>query len=138
MSYVRLKIAVMVIAFSAAAVLAGHAENLAVRNCNWCHGGSGQGYTPAPRLAGQRHQYIENQLVDFRGHSRDNPFSKMYMWGAAANLSHQTARDLAIYAASRTSSRSTTFGPMSVSSTPTVILKNNRRASPNDTTCPST
>lgn len=97
MSYVRLKIAVMAVAFSTAAVLAGHAENLAIRNCNWCHGGSGQGYTPAPRLAGQKGRYIEKQLVDFRGHTRDNPFSKMYMWGAAANLSRQAARDLAIY-----------------------------------------
>ena len=30
-------------------------------------------------------------------HTRDNPFSKMYMWGAAANLSRQTAHDLAAY-----------------------------------------
>ena len=97
MSYVRLKITVMAIAFSGAATLVGHAESLAVRNCNWCHGGSGQGYMPAPRLAGQRDRYIENQLRDFSGHTRDNPFSKMYMWGAAANLSRQAARDLAIY-----------------------------------------
>jgi cytochrome c553 len=97
MSYVRLKITVMAIAFFGAATLVGHAESLAVRNCNWCHGGSGQGYTPAPRLAGQRDRYIENQLRDFSGHTRDNPFSKMYMWGAAANLSRQAARELAIY-----------------------------------------
>lgn len=97
MSYVRLKIAVMAIAFSAAAAPAGHAEILAIRNCNWCHGASGQGYTPAPRLAGQRPQYIATQLMDFSGHTRDNPFSKMYMWGAAANLSRQAAHDLAIY-----------------------------------------
>jgi cytochrome c553 len=97
MSYVRLKIAVMAIAFSAAAAPAGHAEILAIRNCNWCHGASGQGYTPAPRLAGQRPQYIATQLMNFSNHARDNPFSKMYMWGAAANLSHQAARDLAIY-----------------------------------------
>jgi cytochrome c553 len=97
MSYVRLKIAIMAIAFSAAAAPAGHAEILAIRNCNWCHGASGQGYTPAPRLAGQRPQYIATQLMDFNGHTRDNPFSKMYMWGAAANLSHQTVHDLAAY-----------------------------------------
>ena len=97
MSYVRLKIAVMAIAFSAAAAPAGHAENAAIRNCNWCHGASGQGYTPAPRLAGQRPQYVATQLMNFSSHARDNPFSKMYMWGAAANLSRQTAHDLAAY-----------------------------------------
>jgi cytochrome c553 len=97
MSYVRLKIAVMAIAFCAAAAPAGHAENAAIRNCNWCHGASGQGYTPAPRLAGQRPQYVATQLMNFSNHARDNPFSKMYMWGAAANLSRQTAHDLAAY-----------------------------------------
>ena len=97
MSYVRLKIAVMAIAFCAAAAPAGHAENAAIRNCNWCHGASGQGYTPAPRLAGQRPQYVATQLMNFSSHARDNPFSKMYMWGAAANLSHQTVHDLAAY-----------------------------------------
>ena len=97
MSYVRLKIAVMAIAFSAAAAPAGHAENAAIRNCNWCHGASGQGYTPAPRLAGQRPQYVATQLMNFSSHARDNPFSKMYMWGAAANLSRQTAHDLSAY-----------------------------------------
>jgi cytochrome c553 len=102
MSYVRTKIAVMAIAFSAAAALAGHAENAAIRNCNWCHGASGQGYTPAPRLAGQRPQYVATQLINFSNHARDNPFSRMYMWGAAANLSRQTAHDLAAYYSSLT------------------------------------
>ncbi len=44
-----------------------------VRNCTWCHGTSGQGYTVAPRLAGQRPAYLMNQLRGFRDHSRDNP-----------------------------------------------------------------
>lgn len=73
-------------------------EHFANRNCTWCHGPSLQGFATAPRLAGQTRQYIENQLRDFRAHTRDNPFSKQYMWGAAANhLSPQTARDLAVY-----------------------------------------
>jgi len=97
MSYVRLKIAVMAIAFSAAAAPAGHAENAAIRNCNWCHGASGQGYTPAPRLAGQRPQYIMSEIRSFREHARNNPFSKQYMWGAVAALDPHTARDLANY-----------------------------------------
>ena len=42
-------------------------------------------------------KYIEKQLVNFREHTRDGPFSKQYMWGAAAHLSAGAARSLAIY-----------------------------------------
>jgi cytochrome c553 len=73
-------------------------ERFAHRNCIWCHGPSLQGFSTAPRLAGQTPQYIVNQLYDFRDHARDNPLSRQYMWGAAANhLSLQTARNLALY-----------------------------------------
>lgn len=51
----------------------------------------------APRLAGQRPQYIENQIRTFREHTRDNPFSQQYMWGAVAALDPHAARDLATY-----------------------------------------
>jgi cytochrome c553 len=68
-----------------------------VRNCGWCHGTSGQGYANAPRLAGQRPAYIENQLVSFRRHTRDNPASKQYMWSAAEGVSPLMARNLAIF-----------------------------------------
>ena len=77
-------------------------ETLPVRNCTWCHGASGQGYTTAPRLAGQKPQYIESQLRSFKDHSRDNPYSKEYMWGATARLSPQAARDFAHYFAALT------------------------------------
>ncbi|MEO6380610.1 MAG: hypothetical protein ABIO35_01035, partial [Nitrobacter sp.] len=63
----------------------------------WCHGASGQGFATAPRLAGQRPQYIESQIRSFHDHTRDNPFSKQYMWGAVAALSPHAARDLANY-----------------------------------------
>ena len=69
----------------------------AVRNCTWCHGTSAQGYMVAPRLAGQRPLYLLNQIRDFREHTRDNPFSRQYMWGAVAALGPQAARDLADY-----------------------------------------
>ncbi len=86
----------MVIFFSACGpLLAG--ETMPIRNCTWCHGTSGQGFTTAPRLAGQRHQYIMDQLLDFTRHRRDNPLSKQYMWGAAANLNPRAARDFAMY-----------------------------------------
>ena len=97
MKHIRSKIAILAIIAAAVSSSTGHAESLAIRNCTWCHGGSAQGYTPAPRLAGQRPQYVEKQLMNFRKHTRDNPFSKLYMWGAAANLSPRTARHLAIY-----------------------------------------
>ena len=92
MKFVRSKIAVLALVASAVPSLAGD-----IQNCTWCHGGSAQGYGAAPRLAAQRPQYIENQLRSFLNHTRDNPFSKQYMWGAAANLSPRTMRDLAIY-----------------------------------------
>ena len=79
---------------------AAHADNLAVRNCNWCHGGSAEGYTPAPRLAGQRPQYLEQQLGYFHARTRDNPFARQYMWGAARNIDAESARNLALYFAS--------------------------------------
>lgn len=68
-----------------------------VGNCTWCHGTSAQGYMVAPRLAGQRPAYLESQLRSFRDHTRDNPFSKQYMWGAVAALDPGDARDLAAY-----------------------------------------
>jgi cytochrome c553 len=79
---------------------AGDAEVLAVRNCNWCHGGSASGYPPAPALAAQRPQYIAKQLANFRAHTRDTPFSRQYMWGAARNLDAESVRNLALYFAS--------------------------------------
>ena len=51
----------------------------------------------APRLAGQRYEYLEKQLLNFKNHTRDNPFSMQYMWDAVAFLPPQTARDLAFY-----------------------------------------
>jgi cytochrome c553 len=89
--------AIVAIGCFVVSAMPGQAESPAVRNCTWCHGTSAQGYTPAPRLAGQRSQYLENQLASFRTHGRDNPLSKQYMWGAAENLSVQTARALASY-----------------------------------------
>ena len=64
-------------------------ETIANRNCVMCHGPAFQGYFVAPRLAGQRPQYVENQLKNFVAHSRDNPYSQLYMWRAAAKLQTQ-------------------------------------------------
>jgi cytochrome c553 len=96
MKRVALKMALLALVGSIAPVIAGE-QAAVVRNCTWCHGTGAQGYTVAPRLAGQRPLYVEGQIRSFRGHVRDNPFSKQYMWGATAALGQQAARDLANY-----------------------------------------
>jgi cytochrome c553 len=101
MKRVRFKIAALaIVAFAVSTVSASCGESAAVRNCTWCHGAGAQGYTVAPRLAGQRPAYIMTQIRSFHEHTRDNPFSRQYMWGAVASLGPYTARDLANYFAS--------------------------------------
>jgi len=96
MERITSKITILAIVLAAGGSL--HAgESLPIRNCTWCHGTGAQGFTTAPRLAGQRQQYITNQLLDFNRHTRDNPLSKQYMWAAAENLNPQVAHDLAMY-----------------------------------------
>jgi len=96
MKFAEMKLTVLAAILCAAAAQAD-AEPATVKNCTWCHGTSAQGVSTAPRLAGQRHQYIEKQLANFKHHTRDNPFSRQYMWGATAALSPESARDLANY-----------------------------------------
>src|ERR1700681_4024392 len=97
MKRIGLKLAILAIVASTLPDWAGESESADVRNCTGCHGTSGQGYMVAPRLAGQRAQYIETQTRSYRAHTRDNPFSKQYMWSAVAALRPHEARDLAIY-----------------------------------------
>ncbi len=103
MKLTKSTIAILTLLSSAAAAAPGDGETVsfgkafADSNCAWCHGPSGQGYATAPKLAGQRGQYIETQLLSFKVHSRDNPLSQQYMWPAAAPLSAQEAHDLAAY-----------------------------------------
>jgi cytochrome c553 len=101
MKRIGLKIAILAMVASVVSTISAWAgESAAVRNCTWCHGAGAQGYTVAPRLAGQRPQYIMSQIRSFHEHTRDNPFSRQYMWGAVAALGPYTARDLAAYFAS--------------------------------------
>ena len=94
------KLVILAILCSPVPSWAGSSIAASVRNCTWCHGTGAQGYTVAPRLAGQRSLYIEAQLRGYAAHIRDNPLSKQYMWSAAANLRTDTVRDLADYFAS--------------------------------------
>jgi cytochrome c553 len=100
MKRIWLKLVILTALCSPAPTWAGNAIPASFRNCTWCHGTGAQGYTVAPRLAGQRAPYIEAQLRGYAAHLRDNPLSKQYMWSAAANLRADTARDLADYFAS--------------------------------------
>jgi cytochrome c553 len=95
MKPITAKIALLAISAFAASPIC--AEELSVRNCNWCHGSSAQGLAQAPRIAGQRAEYIEHQIGAFSAHLRDNPYSQKYMWNAVANVSPDTARELAKY-----------------------------------------
>jgi cytochrome c553 len=65
-----------------------------IEYCITCHGSSGQGYHgfyPIPRLAGQQTQYIENQLLAYIEHRRENK----YMYSVAHVLSPATRSALA-------------------------------------------
>lgn len=95
MKHFRTKMAVLAISLATAGPLL--ADDLPVRNCTWCHGMSAQGYSKAPRLAGQRVDYLVNQLQSFATHKRDEFLSTKYMWYAAAHLDPLTARNLAAY-----------------------------------------
>jgi cytochrome c553 len=103
MTLIRLNLAIVVLVSASVSSFAGDVdaisfgESFANRNCTWCHGASAQGFATAPQLAGQRPGYIVNQLRSFHDRTRDNPLSQMYMWGAAATLDGQTARDVAFY-----------------------------------------
>ena len=96
MKGIAFKSALLALVASIAPVIAGEQSGV-VRNCTWCHGTSAQGYTIAPRLAGQRPLYVEEQIKSFRAHIRDNPYSKQYMWSATAALGPDAAHDLAVY-----------------------------------------
>jgi cytochrome c553 len=103
MTLIRLNLAIVALVAASISSFAGDSEpisfgeKLANTNCGWCHGASAQGFATAPQLAGQKPAYIVNQLRSFYDHSRDNPLSRLYMWGAAAKLDPVTARSLAAY-----------------------------------------
>lgn len=96
MKFIKSKIAILAIVSCAAGSLSA-GELVPIKNCTWCHGTSAQGFSTAPRLAGQRQQYLEKQLLNFRDHIRNNPYSKDYMWAAVANVSPEMAHDFAAY-----------------------------------------
>lgn len=96
MKFSAAKMAALVMVASGACPLQAD-DSLPLRNCTWCHGTAAEGFSTAPRLAGQRPLYIEEELLNFNRHVRDNPLSQQYMWGAAARLGPELSHDLAVY-----------------------------------------
>ena len=95
MNSIPIKFAVLAISLVAAAPLL--ADELPIGNCTWCHGTSAQGFSVAPRLAGQLPDYVINQLRSFAAQKRDDFLAAKYMWNAAAHVDPTNARDLAAY-----------------------------------------
>src|SRR5216684_816816 len=71
---------------------------LATQVCASCHGPRGESISPAfPKIAGQRAEYLENQLKAFRDRTRADPMAQAYMWGMTSQLSDGTIKKLAVF-----------------------------------------
>lgn len=76
-------------------------STIAQQVCSNCHGVNGVSVSPTfPKLAGQRKEYVVNQLTDFRSHLRSDPNAKKFMWGFS-HLSDTQIDQLATYFSSR-------------------------------------
>ena len=74
------------------------AAKLAGQVCASCHGPAGVSTSPAfPKIAGQRAEYLENQLKAFRDHTRADPMAQAFMWGMTSQLSDGVIKNLAAF-----------------------------------------
>lgn len=70
----------------------------ATQVCTSCHGPGGNSTSPAfPKIAGQRAEYLENQLKAFRDRTRADPMAQAYMWGMTSQLSDSAIKNLAAF-----------------------------------------
>ncbi|HEX7909063.1 MAG TPA: c-type cytochrome [Paraburkholderia sp.] len=77
-------------------------KTIALQVCSNCHGVKGVSVSPAfPKLAGQRREYLVDQLADFKTHARSDPNAKRFMWGFT-HLSEAQIDELAAYFSSQT------------------------------------
>lgn len=91
------------------------ARHLAVGYCSACHGINGNSRNPMfPRLAGQKAWYLEQQLKEFRNHTRKDPYAVSYMWGMASGLSNATIDALAKYFSNQKAAPGTPHAPAKV------------------------
>ena len=66
--------------------------------CASCHGPRGDSISPAfPKIAGQRAEYLENQMKAFRDRTRADPMAQAYMWGMTSQLSDDAIKKLAVF-----------------------------------------
>ena len=78
------------------------AARKAVELCSACHGPTGDSTSPTfPKLAGQREEYLVNQLKAFKARARAEPDAHDFMWGIAASLDDKMIEGLAYYYASQ-------------------------------------
>ncbi|PCE21574.1 c-type cytochrome [Burkholderia ubonensis] len=81
-------------------------KTIALQVCSNCHGATGVSVSPMfPKLAGQRKEYLVDQLTDFKLHARADANAKRYMWGFT-HLTDAQIDELATYF----SSQSATLG----------------------------
>ncbi|TCG04063.1 cytochrome c4 [Paraburkholderia steynii] len=72
-------------------------RTIALQVCSNCHGVNGVSVSPTfPKLAGQTHQYLVDQITDFKTHSRSDPNARRFMWGFT-HLTETQIEDLATY-----------------------------------------
>jgi len=76
-------------------------KTIALQVCSNCHGVNGVSVSPTfPKLAGQRREYLVDQLTDFKTHARADPNAKRFMWGFT-HLTEAQIDDLAAYFSSQ-------------------------------------
>ncbi len=96
----------------------------AAQVCSACHGADGNSVSPNfPRLAGQKAEYIEQQLKNFRAHQRIDPEGYEYMWGISRNLTDDQIAGLAAYFSKQTP-QANPAGAKSVSDAGKAIFEN--------------
>ncbi len=97
---VPISLVTMAIACMAPPVQAQEADagRLAAQVCASCHGPKGDSISPAfPKIAGQRSEYLENQLKAFRDRTRADPMAQAFMWGMTSQLSDDSIQKLAVF-----------------------------------------
>jgi cytochrome c553 len=76
-------------------------KTIALQVCSNCHGVNGVSVSPTfPKLAGQRKEYLIDQLTDFKSHSRTDSNAQRFMWGFT-HLTDTQIDELATYFSSQ-------------------------------------
>lgn len=71
---------------------------LAHQVCSTCHGADGNSDSPQfPKLAGQQANYLKNQLLKFKDHSRYDRLAPEFMYGISHALTPKQVDELAEY-----------------------------------------